>query len=118
MASDKQAEPNAADLAKRARETLERSLGAKRPNPSEPPDPELLVRLEAAVLSLPRRQRDLFLALRLDDMSYAQIAERTGLSRQAIQRHFADALYHIHHHMTYGSPPPLVERVRRWFRWW
>lgn len=117
MTSDKQAESNAADLAKRAREALERSLGTTRPDPTDPPDAERLRRMQAVVQSLPRRQRDIFLAVRLDNMSYAQIAERTGLSRQAIQRHFADALSHIHHRMTYGSPPPLIERVRRWFRW-
>src|SRR3546814_11372319 len=101
MASDTE-EPNVGALAQRAREAFERSLGAERPDPSEPPDPERLRRLEAAVRTLPRRQREIFLALRLDHMSYAQIAERTGLSIETVKRHFAAALYHLRHHMKIG----------------
>ncbi|HEY9552655.1 sigma-70 family RNA polymerase sigma factor [Allosphingosinicella sp.] len=117
MASDTE-EPNVAALAQRAREAFERSLGAERPDPSEPPDPERLRRLEAAVRTLPRRQREIFLALRLDHMSYAQIAERTGLSIETVKRHFAAALYHLRHHMTYGRSPGLRARWRRCLRLW
>ena len=38
-------------------------------------DPTLIARLEDAVLRLPRIQRDIFLAIRLDALSYADIAE-------------------------------------------
>jgi hypothetical protein len=44
------------------------------------PDPVTLKRLERAVRKLPRLQREIFLALRLDDLSYDEIAERTGLT--------------------------------------
>lgn len=56
------------------------------------PDPNRLARLEAAVRALPAIEREVFLAVRLDGMSYAEIAERTGLSPRAVERKFAKAL--------------------------
>jgi RNA polymerase sigma factor (sigma-70 family) len=55
-------------------------------------DPEALRRLERALLRLPRLQREIFLAVRLDDMSYADIAERTGLTVKQVERQFAKSL--------------------------
>jgi len=52
-------------------------------------DAELLRRLEDAVASMPRKQREIFLAHRLDDMSYAEIARRTGLSVKQVERQMA-----------------------------
>lgn len=43
-------------------------------------DPDLLRRMEDAVRNLPMLQREIFLAHRLDDMPYEEIASRTGLS--------------------------------------
>jgi RNA polymerase sigma-70 factor (ECF subfamily) len=50
---------------------------------------EQLAKLEAALLTLPRFRREVFLAHRIDDLSYAEIAERTGVSMQRIEREMA-----------------------------
>ena len=58
-------------------------------------EPELLRRLEAALLHMPRIQREIFLAVRLDDMSYDEIAGRTGLTVKQVERHFARSIYKL-----------------------
>lgn len=73
-------------------------------------DPDLvtLKRMERAVRKLPRLQREIFLAARLDDMSYAEIAERTGLPVGQVEREIAKALVSIVRRMA--------QRPRRWWR--
>ncbi|MDF7775693.1 sigma factor-like helix-turn-helix DNA-binding protein [Sphingomonas sp. AOB5] len=61
----------------------------------EEADPATLKRLARAVRKLPRLQREIFLAARLDDMDYVEIAERTGLSVREVERHIAKALVSI-----------------------
>jgi RNA polymerase sigma-70 factor (ECF subfamily) len=51
-----------------------------------------LRRLEAAVLRLKPKTREVFLARRLDGLSYAEIAERTGLSVRSVERHMSKAI--------------------------
>ena len=58
-------------------------------------DPELLKKLECAMLKLPRPAREIFLAHRLDDMSYQEIADRTGLTVRQIEQHMAKAIYRL-----------------------
>lgn len=70
---------------------------------------EELARMEAALLALPRLTREVFLAHRIDDLSYAEIAESTGLSMRQVERRMADALYGLHCALQ-GRP------LRR--RWW
>lgn len=62
---------------------------------SDVPDPELLKKLEQAVLKLPRSTREIFLAHRLDNMSYRDIAERRGLTVRKVERHMARAIYRL-----------------------
>jgi RNA polymerase sigma-70 factor (ECF subfamily) len=59
---------------------------------SDTPDPDLLRRMEAAMMNIPKLQRDIFLAHRVHNMSYAEIAGRTGLSVRQVQRHMAKAI--------------------------
>lgn len=70
---------------------------------------EELARMEAALLTLPRLTREVFLAHRIGDLSYAEIAEITGLSVRQVERRMADALYGLHSALQ-GRP------LRR--RWW
>lgn len=72
------------------------------------PDPDTTKRIERAVRKLPRLQREIFLAARLDDMSYAEIAERTGLSVGQVEREIAKALVSIARRMN--------RQHRRWWR--
>jgi RNA polymerase sigma-70 factor (ECF subfamily) len=51
-----------------------------------------LRRLEAAMLRLKPKTREIFLAKRLDGLTYAEIAERTGLSVKGVEKHMAKAI--------------------------
>ena len=73
-------------------------------------EPELLRRLEAALLHMPRIQREIFLAIRLDEMSYDEIAARTGLTVRQVERHFARSLYKLSRQMR-------GRRLSWWERW-
>lgn len=51
-----------------------------------------LRRLEAAMYRLKPRSRDIFLAHRLDGMTYCEIAERTGLSVKRVEKIMSKAI--------------------------
>jgi RNA polymerase sigma-70 factor (ECF subfamily) len=74
-------------------------------------DAELLRRLEDAVASIPRKQREIFLAHRVDGMSYAEIARRSGLSVRQVERQMARAIAKLCKQMD-GHPLSWWER---WF---
>ncbi|OJU23416.1 MAG: hypothetical protein BGN95_07900 [Sphingomonas sp. 66-10] len=73
---------------------------------------EQLARLEAALRALPHFTREVFLAHRIDDLSYAEIADRTGVNVKRIEREIARAIGQIDYAMTTKSSP------RRWWRRW
>lgn len=73
-------------------------------------DAELLRRLEKALARLPRRQRLIFLAIRLDDLGYDEIGARLGLTARQVERQVARAIYKVHRQME-------GERLRWWERW-
>ena len=73
-------------------------------------DPGFLPRLEKAAENLPPLQLEIFLAHRLDGLSCAEIARRTGLSGRAVERQLARALWKIDRHLA-GRP------LRWWHRW-
>jgi len=58
-------------------------------------DTDAVRRIEVAVACLPKKQRDVFLAHRLVDMPYEEIACRTGLSVRQVERHMAKAIYKL-----------------------
>ncbi|QDX26736.1 RNA polymerase subunit sigma [Sphingomonas suaedae] len=69
-----------------------------------PTEAEIIERLEAGLQRMPKRQREIFLAIRLDDLSYAEIAERTGLSAEQVEQHFAQSMLALRDVLD-GSPP-------------
>ena len=71
---------------------------------------ERLLRLEEALARMPRRQREIFRAHRLGDMSYEKIARFTGLSTAEVERHIGKAIYELSRAMD-GRP------LRWWERW-
>ena len=56
---------------------------------------DMLNRIEVAMLSLPMRVREVFLAHRLDGFSYGEIAVRTGLSVKTIEKDMSRAIAHL-----------------------
>ena len=75
---------------------------------TDDPDPEATKGIERAVRKLPRLQREIFLAARLDDLNYLEIAERTDLSVGQVEQAIAKALVSIARRMA--------RRPRRWWR--
>ncbi len=73
-------------------------------------DPDLLRRREDAMRAMPTMQREIFLAHRLDDMPYGEIAERTGLTVRQVERHMAKALYKLVKQLD-------GEKLSWWERW-
>lgn len=74
-------------------------------------DPVRLERLARAIRQLPRRQHEIFCASRFDNLSYGEIAERTGLSVEKVKDLLADALFRIMRSVD------RAER-RRWWQFW
>ncbi len=67
-------------------------------------DPERLRRIEEAVMQVPRLNRSIFLAARVDGMSFDEIARQTGLSRRQVTRRFWKAFAIIARHLrTYDG---------------
>ena len=53
---------------------------------------DMLRRLEVAMMRLRPRTREIFMAHRIDGMTYAEIAERTGLSVKGVEKQMSKAL--------------------------
>jgi len=53
---------------------------------------DTLRRLEQAMLKLKPRTREIFMAHRLDGLSYAEIAQETGLSVKGVEKHMSKAI--------------------------
>lgn len=53
---------------------------------------DMLRRVEAAVLRLRPRTREIFMAHRVEGLSYAEIAERTGLSVKGVEKQMSKAI--------------------------
>jgi RNA polymerase sigma factor (sigma-70 family) len=67
-------------------------------------------KLEAAFAKLPPFTRSVFLAHRLDDLSYAEIATITGVSVRRIEREMARAIVAIDRALS------ELPRRRKWWR--
>ncbi len=79
-------------------------------NPPDPDRQEQLVRMEAIMRRLPWLTREIFLAHRLDDMPYDEIARRTGLTVGQVERHIARALVALMR--------GLDREQRPWWKFW
>ena len=57
---------------------------------------DMLERVDAAILKLPTRTREIFMAHRFEELSYPQIAERMGVSIKTVEKHISLALRELH----------------------
>lgn len=89
--------------AERAAEAFARTVSPPADVRMEAVEPATLARLEEAVRSLRRLDREVFLAHRLDAMSYDEIARRTGLSVNQVEWAMCRALRGIGRHLR-GEP--------------
>jgi RNA polymerase sigma factor (sigma-70 family) len=51
--------------------------------------------MKEAMLNLPRLQREIFTAHRLESLPYEEIGRRTGRSVRHVERHLAKAIYKL-----------------------
>lgn len=87
-----------------------RDEGVPMESVSRPRERELVARMEASLRRMPRLTRDIFLAHRLPDMPYREIAHRTGLTVGEVERHIARAIIL----MDRG----LDDERRPWWKFW
>ncbi|WP_439603868.1 RNA polymerase sigma factor [Shinella sp.] len=73
------------------------------------PTPERLKQIERAIRKLPRLQRAVFCAIRFEDLTYTQIAERHGLTVVEVEAVFARALLNVMRRLDW--------KPRRWWHW-
>ena len=78
--------------------------------PHDANEQELIERLQAIMLRMPRLTREIFMAHRLDDMPYEEIARRTGLTVAQVEQHMAKAIADIDRGL-HSEPRP-------WWRFW
>lgn len=76
-------------------------------------DAEIIARLEIGLRRVPRLRREIFLAHRLDNMPYEEIAERTGLSVRQVERHIAGSMLTLMETMDGRVPMPWWKRFFR-----
>lgn len=74
-------------------------------------DAEIIERLEAGLERMPKLRREIFLAIRLDELSYAEIAERTGLTVEQVERHFAQSMLALRDAHDGHRPAPWWKRI-------
>jgi RNA polymerase sigma-70 factor (ECF subfamily) len=73
-------------------------------------DPRLARRMRRAIRRLPRDQREVFCAIRFDDLDYYEVAERFDISVAEVEARFAKAIYN---YVRMVDPKP-----RPWWRFW
>lgn len=98
------------DLGARAKRAVQRSLARHAQIDESQIDPAKLDRMKDALRRLSLRQRQLLLAIRIGDLSYAEIAELTELSVTAVEQQFAKALANF--------MANLDDPNRHWWRRW
>ena len=63
--------------------------------------PEVLIhRLQQALACMDAVSREVFLAHRIEGLSYAEFAKRRGLSVRQVEQRIADAILHIDRQLT------------------
>ncbi len=77
---------------------------------SDTPGPELQRHMEAAIMKLPKRQREMFLAHRVHDLPFDEIARLTGLNVGEVERQMAKAIYKLGKQMD-------GRKLSWWERW-
>lgn len=75
-----------------------------------------LERLQRAFDRLPSLHAGIFSAIRHDDLTYAEIGKRIGLSSRQVERIFADALYRLVLDVQEQEQGVTIGPIRRFVR--
>ncbi len=65
---------------------------------------------ERAVDNMSRVEREIFLAIRVDELGYSQVADLHGITVTEVEQHFAGALRILDRHMH--------DRHHKWWQFW
>lgn len=79
-------------------------------------EPISFEQLQRAFDRLPDRHAAIFSASRRDKLTYAEIAERTGLTRDHVMHIFADALFRLHWDIREQQRGITIGPIRRFVR--
>ncbi|MGV2497487.1 RNA polymerase sigma factor [Pelagerythrobacter aerophilus] len=71
---------------------------------------EGIERVKRALRRMPYRQREVYLAVRIDDADYRDIAKRLGITTKQVEREFAAAIRQVGRALRERHPEP-------WWRW-
>ena len=103
-------------MTRQSKDALQRSLHDRDGALAETPvDLVKLAEMEDAVWRLSTWQRRIFLAVRIDDLSFAEIADRTGLSVGQVERLLGKAIRNLSRNLD--DPRRYWWRRSRWWRW-
>ncbi|ESZ86834.1 MAG: RNA polymerase sigma factor [Blastomonas sp. CACIA14H2] len=75
-----------------------------------PAERRQLRRAECAVVHMSPVEREIFLAIRVDELSYSDVAALHGITVAEVERHFAGALRILDRHMHV--------RHHKWWQFW
>ena len=75
---------------------------------------EGIERVNRALRRMSHRQREVYLAVRIDDADYRDIAARLGITPKQVEREFAAAIRQVSRALRERCPGP---RWQRWLRW-
>ena len=64
---------------------------------------DMLRRIDAAILELPDRTREIFMAHRFEELTYPQIAARMGICVKTVEKHISLALRALHRNLGEGE---------------
>lgn len=73
---------------------------------------EGIERVNRALRRMSHRQREVYLAVRIDDADYRDIAARLGITPKQVEREFAAAIWQVGRALRERRPEQW------WRRWW
>jgi len=99
------------ELRGRAKQAYERArVHGLAEGDDKPPDAERVAAMDSALMRLSGLERDVFLAMRVDNLTIAEIAGEIGVSSEKAQRIFVRAFCNLERN--------LANPRRRWWRLW
>lgn len=89
-----------ADLRRKARLALERARSNAPVDGGKLPDPVAVAALDSALARLPKLERDVFLAMRVDHLTIEEIAARTWMSSEEARQIFVRAFGNLERNLA------------------
>jgi RNA polymerase sigma factor (sigma-70 family) len=78
-------------------------------------DQEMLRRVKRALRRLPPRRRNIFLLVRVDGLTYAEVGEQYRIPAERVQQIIAEVTWALRQETEHGRPLTLLMRLRHWW---